>query len=181
MRRYLTYVPLVLLVLLLLLAWYGWNHKQELALHFIQPPPPKEVIKLKTVTAECVPVVHYVKAEAEKADMVPEYAKKDPDKQVTAAIDVPPHETETLVTSVFDMKTGINTLSYRQEPVPFWGAGYKEAGIMYGLDDRIIANGRWEPLRIGNGYLKVEGIVDYDLRDSSIEFFFGAGYLRRWK
>ena len=176
MRKYFTYILLVLLILLLLGAWYGWNHKQEIALHYVTPAEPEVITMIETIKEECVPIVYYRKAEAEKEDLVPEYAKKDDDKQVTAAIDVPPHESETLVTSVFDMKTGINTLSYRQEPVPFRGGGFKELGIMYGIDEKVVVNGRWEPLRLGSWYLKVEGSIDSDA-----EAFLGAGLLRRWR
>jgi hypothetical protein len=177
---YVKYVPHVALILVLIAGWHVWSNKQDYARLFVTPPPP-EVIKeiiTRTEVAECKPVVHYIKEEAEKKDLVPEYAKSDDDKQVTAAIEVPPHKAETMVTSVMDLSSGINTLSYKQRPVSFFGTGYKEIGLLYGIDEKLIVNARWEALRLGDYFLKLEGSA---IIDSGSEFIIGAGVLRRWQ
>jgi hypothetical protein len=179
-RKYLSYVkyaPHVALVVMCLMYWFIWRHTQEPE-HFDTPPPASPVEGLPTEPKECPPpgVVTIVKTAAVKADLVPEYAKKDPDKQVTAAIEIPPHKTETLVTSVFDMSTGINTLSYRQEPEPFFGWMHDKAvGIKYDIKDRIEVQGRWTPLRIGNLLVEAEARMNEDS-----EFYLGGGVMYGW-
>lgn len=149
------YAPWVLIILILMSMWHGWQNRYEYAKHFITPAPPKVIMKIKTIQAECVPVVYYKKADAIKKDIVPEHIKHDPDKQVTAAIEVPPHIADTLITSTFNMRTGINALSYRQKQPPFFAfLNEKEIGVRYGVNTGADGTGfdvygSWSIFRIG--------------------------------
>lgn len=166
MRKYLAYAQVLVTVAAILLAWYFWHTGQEKQAHFDTPEPVSATEGLSTATKECeAQFVYILKDEALKADLVPEYAKQDPDKQVTAAIKTPPHRADTTVTSVFDFRTGINTLSYRQEPVPFWGLpGTWAIGARYGLSteagDMWSLHARWTLLRTGNVHWSAYGEVN---------------------
>lgn len=154
MRKYLIYVLLLLLVMVMISAFYGWQHRYEYARLWITPPPIEEVAAIPTVKSEqCVQVVYLPKSAAVKENLVPEHIKKDDNKQVTASIEVPAHEAVTVVSSVFDLSSGVNELSYRQERPGFMGFEHtKELGLRYGagpIGTAWAIYGRYTFFRIG--------------------------------
>jgi hypothetical protein len=168
------YAPWVIIVLILAAWLYSW-YKPDGTGEFVQPP----VVEIETEVAECVPVIHYVKAKAIKEDIVPESVKTDPGKEVTAVATVPEHKGETTVVAVIDKDTGLTTLDMRQErPSLFALESVKTLGLRCNVTkacNEVTLYGSYEFLRIGALHLEAYGQVD-----SESQAYVGIGVEYRW-
>jgi hypothetical protein len=145
-----TYAPWVIIVLILASWLYSWYTPGDTG-QFVQPPP----IVIDTEVAPCVPVVHYVKTEAIKENIVPESVKSDPGKEVTAVTEIPAHRGDTTVIAVIDTDTGVTTLETRKErPNLFALESIKTLGLRCNVTkacNEITLYGSYEFLRIYPG------------------------------
>lgn len=147
-----------MIVIILMSAAYGWYHKDE----YFKPAPPELIIQ--TVQEECVPVVHYVKEKAIKADIVPEYVKTDSSKEVVAVATVPEHKGDTTIVAVIDKDSGITTLNTKKErPSLFEIEGIKSLGLRCNVTtacDEVTLYGSYEFLRVGALHMEAYGQIN---------------------
>lgn len=168
--RLLNYILIVVVVLLLAAMIWDYYQPPSVVEVFQPAPPPKEVIKYKTLMLECsadpeIKVVYLDKNSASKDDNVPPAAVDD-NKKITAIAEVPPHKGKTTIFSIYDLGTGKTAITFRQERPSFLGfENLKELGLRYGSGTSGALGaiyGRYTFFRVGGGKLAAYGELNTD-------------------
>jgi hypothetical protein len=159
-EKYLKYIIVVVVLLAAASAVWAWfNPRTVIQEKFIEVEVPKEIVRIERVEILVEKIVVIEKEAVMKTVFVPEYVRKDEDKQITAVGQVPPHDGKTSVVAVFDTSTGETKLNFRQERPPFFAfTNYRELGIRYGfgtMGREADLYGRWSFVRVGTLHLGI--------------------------
>lgn len=119
----------------------------------------KEVEKIKKVYIKVpVDVVTIAKDKVQEELHLTEEVKNNPNNQILTAGKVSPHDGNTEVTAVMDIKSGETKLYQYQEPKKFFSfKDDKEFGIRHGISGNTELYGRYTFMRIGNINTAIEG------------------------
>jgi hypothetical protein len=159
----LNYALIVILVIILAAMSYGWYHRDEIARQFVPMPEPE--IRIETREKIVERIVYLDPKELDRKDLLPESAKRDKDKEVTAVAVVPEHDGDTTVIAVIDTDTGATTIETRKErPSLFQLSNVKTLGIRYDINKRGTLYGSYGFLRVGNFHAEVYGEIDSEQR-----------------
>lgn len=145
-------------------SWYRDQHPPLASkAAFVEQQPVKEAEKIKTVYIQGPERIQVIEKPIiiERVGGLPADVKENPDRQITATAEIPPHEGKTDVVSTTDIKTGKSEILAKQRPLSFIDFESKpEIGVRLGPtvteDDHDLYGftvyGRWSFLRIGKAH-----------------------------
>ena len=158
-----TSVLVALLLVAILFAWYHPENKLPTKIPVVLPAissvvsVPKEVVNVPKLKV-------YRKSNIAKKVILPADVVTDPNKQVTAVVDVPPSPAGAEVTAVVDVVTGDTVLLAREKELPLLAfETMKRIGVGYGVgtagtEAKVFIE--YTFARVGNFYLSVYAEVD---------------------